>query len=183
MERSFEVLVHEYEPALRAYVVACLSQRYELADSSVVQDLVQETFLSAWTNFSRYDTTRPFAAWLRGIARNKILMHIRSVGTAVQHVRFLSPDALEAISDSFAPMTSHGHSFNDSLHALKSCLAALNQPDRYILDQTYGQHQACTTIATELGRSAEAIRKRLQRARLQLRECILGKLKMGESSV
>ncbi|GMV97818.1 MAG: sigma-70 family RNA polymerase sigma factor [Phycisphaerae bacterium] len=183
MEKSFEVLVREYEPALRAFVIACLCRRYDVVDETTASDLVQETFVAAWREFDRYDNSRPFAAWLRGIARNKILMHARSAATADQHVRFLSPEAVEAISDSFAPLTRRGDTFSECLSALRTCLAVLSGTDRRIIEDAYGRRQSCPTIADQLGQSADAVRKRLQRARLQLRECILAKLRMGEPGV
>ena len=45
-------------------------RRY-VADKDDAYDVLQESFVSAWGALSRFDTERPFEAWLRRIALNK----------------------------------------------------------------------------------------------------------------
>lgn len=65
-EELFAILVREHEPGLRAFVLSCF------ASASDADDLVQETFVEAWLHLNRYDQSRPFSAWLRGIAGNRM---------------------------------------------------------------------------------------------------------------
>jgi RNA polymerase sigma-70 factor (ECF subfamily) len=39
--------------------------------TDAVEDVIQETILSAWSNVSQFDETRSFKLWLLGIAQNK----------------------------------------------------------------------------------------------------------------
>lgn len=41
-------------------------------------DAVQETFISIYTNYSQYDTSKPLIPWVKRIAINSCLMYIRS---------------------------------------------------------------------------------------------------------
>lgn len=74
-EELFEILVREHRLALLAFVRACVYDR------GAAEDLVQETFLAAWEHLDEYDEDSPFARWLRGIARNKILAYYRAAAT------------------------------------------------------------------------------------------------------
>lgn len=64
-QRAFSVLLGRHkEPVYR------LIRRY-VGSSDDAYDLLQQTFVSAWTSLRRYDAARPFAAWVRTIALNK----------------------------------------------------------------------------------------------------------------
>ena len=58
----FEVLVREYDQMLMAYI-RCL-----IRDPGLVEDVFQETLITAWRRFEDFDSTRTLGAWLRGIA-------------------------------------------------------------------------------------------------------------------
>ncbi len=173
-EKLFEILIREHELRLRAFVRACVH------DSAIADDLAQDTFLAAWERLGAYDPELPFARWLRGIARNKILGHFRSRATETRLVHVLSPEAVDAIAEKFdALVPGRGDEFDDCLAALRECLSALGQTEHHIVERVYRDNETCGAIASQIGSTTEAVKKRLQRARLQLRDCILGKLKAG----
>jgi RNA polymerase sigma-70 factor len=171
-EDLFAVLVREHETGLLAFVRACVQPP---ADAD---DLVQDTFVTAWERLAEYDVDRPFAAWLRGIARNKIADYFRRFTAHRRHVHILSPEAVAAISDEFERLSrpARGEVFRDCFAALRQCLQSLPAAEREVVERAYRQNQTCGTIAAEVGQGVEAIKKRLQRARAALRDCILGKL-------
>ena len=171
-EDLFEILVREHEPALAAFLRSCV------LDSAAAEDLAQETFLAAWQQLDQYDENHPFANWLRGIARNKALAYYRSVASAGRRVRILDPKALAAVADQFDRLIpGRGDAPAETLAALRQCLANLSAADHEIVRRTYRDRQTCRAIADQLGHTDEAIKKRLQRARAQLRDCIISKLK------
>ena len=69
---AFGRIVREYALPLRSYLA---SQVHHLDD---VDDLAQEVFLAALGSLSTFRRGDDFGAWLRGIARNKLLVHFRS---------------------------------------------------------------------------------------------------------
>ncbi|MCZ6683739.1 MAG: sigma-70 family RNA polymerase sigma factor [Planctomycetota bacterium] len=170
-ELVFEVLVREHLPELLAFVRACIHNR------AAADDIVQESFLAAWQQFEEYDKERSFAAWLRGIAHYKILAYRRASSTANRHVCILPPERLTAVASQFAHLTpGRGPAFDDTLAALAECLAGLSEPDREIVRRIYEGEQPCRVIADQLDHTLDSVKKRLQRARARLRDCILGKL-------
>jgi len=175
MERTregiFEILVREHQPALLAFVRSCIQ------DAHTAEDLTQEAFVAAWNRLEDYDKARPFAPWLRGIARNKILEYRRSVATRLRHVSVLRPEQVDAVVGEFERLIpGRGDSINETLTALNDCLAALPARHRDLIHRVYRENQTCGTIAARLEQTIEAIKKQLQRVRAQLRDCILGKL-------
>jgi RNA polymerase sigma-70 factor len=176
MERTrqqlFAVLVHEHQPGLWAFIRACVHDR---ADAD---DIIQETFAAAWQDLAAYDVQRPFAAWLRGIARHQIADYFQRAAAQGRRMHILPPEAVSTLASEFARFNrpARGEVYRDCFAALQECLAVLSTAERQIVQRAYRQNQTCRTIAGQLGRSVEAIKKRLQRARSALRDCILSKL-------
>src|SRR5262245_65503786 len=69
---AFGGIVRNYALPLRSYL-AC--QVHHLDD---VDDLAQEVFLAALESLPTYRRGDDFGAWLRGIARNKLLVYFRT---------------------------------------------------------------------------------------------------------
>jgi RNA polymerase sigma-70 factor (ECF subfamily) len=69
---AFGQIVRDYALPLRSYLA---SQVYHLDD---VDDLAQEVFLAALENQASFRRGDDFGVWLRGIARNKLLVYFRS---------------------------------------------------------------------------------------------------------
>ena len=72
--KLFETLVREHADMLTVYL------RASLGNSPDVDDVFQETMIVAWKRLDDFDHTRPFAPWLRGIARNLVLAQRRRRG-------------------------------------------------------------------------------------------------------
>lgn len=62
---AFDLLIVRHKTALYRLV-----RRY-VGDADDAYDILQDTFISVWEALPRYDTTRPFLAWVRVIALNK----------------------------------------------------------------------------------------------------------------
>ncbi len=171
-EQLFAVLVHEHQLGLSAFVRSCVH------DPADADDIVQETFVTAWQDLAAYDLNRPFAAWLRGIARHLIGDYFQRLADQGRHVHTLPPEAVANLASEFARFNrpARGEVYRDCFAALQECLTGLPASDREIVQRAYRENQTCRTIANHLGRKVEAVKKRLQRARAALRDCILAKL-------
>jgi RNA polymerase sigma-70 factor (ECF subfamily) len=64
-EAAFATLAGRYKNWLFRFI------RCYFREESVAQDILQETFISAWRALETCDTARPLSAWLRQIALNK----------------------------------------------------------------------------------------------------------------
>ena len=70
---AFAVLVRRYTPMMRAYT------RRMLNASADVDDIVQETFVTAWQRFSELDDPAKVKSWLMRIVSRKAVDRIRAL--------------------------------------------------------------------------------------------------------
>ena len=160
----FEILVRENADSLTVFL------RAAVADHAAVDDLFQETMLIAWRKIGEYDRTRPFGAWLRGIARRLVLAHYRG---AAREVAISNEQALDHLDRRMAQVDRQpGDTLDEKIAALRDCVERLDPLYQEPLDLHYRNRRTTEWIADHLATSKDAIQKRLQRARAQLAECL-----------
>jgi RNA polymerase sigma-70 factor len=165
----FETLVREHYDSVHAFVSA------SVWDGATADDLVQETFVVAWRNLGRYDVTRPFGPWARGVAAKLLQNHRRKQGRS--RVIVCDSSILATLEESFRRLDHlRGESFEDKMDALRSCLECLSPVQRQVIAMHYEDDQPCKAIATRLGMQVEAAKKILQRARTALSHCLRRKV-------
>ena len=160
----FTVLVREHTGMLLTYI------RTMIRDEATVDDIFQETMLTAWRRFDDYDTTRPLSHWLRGIARKLILAHYSHGRERPTGCR---ESVLAAIDGRMAQIDSRsGDTWSDKVAALDRCMERLPEPLHRSVRLFYENECSTEEIAEQMQTTREAIKKRLQRARTMLAECL-----------
>lgn len=161
----FEILVREHSDMLWAYL------RSTVFDSVAAEDLYQETLVVAWRRLDDYDKSRPFGAWVRGIAGKLVLAHIRKTGR--RGMALCDGETLDALAEKFSQLEEPpATEWNDRLDALKQCMEKLPGEDQKIVARHYNGEEDCKVIAGSMGMNTETVKKRLQRARAALADCI-----------
>ena len=168
--KLFETLVREHADMLTIYL------RSSLGNISDVDDIFQETMIVAWRRLDDFDHTRPFAPWLRGIARKLVLAHSRKRAGNLCSPTVL--DQLETRLDQLA--LRHGDTWEEKLDLLHACVRSLPDHYRTVVTHRYFQQQAIQQVSDLLELSTAAVKKRLQRARSLVLECIESKLSPTE---
>lgn len=135
-------------------------------DYASIDDIIQEVASQATENFHQYDPSRPFGAWLIGIARMRIAEAYRKKGRSPI---VFSNDVMESITSTFIAAQPES---NDRLEALRECMGKLSERHRRVIDLRYSRHKSSEQIASQVGGSAEAVDAMLYRIRMALRECI-----------
>lgn len=147
--------------------------RAHTGQAATADDLFQKTMLEAWTHLERLDPDRPAGPWLRGIARN--LMNSQRRDEARQWRRL---DKLAALRlDQHFDHVDHEPQleFREVMDALLDCLEGLAPRYRGPLEHCYWGGLPIKEIAVRVGVTLEACKKRLQRGREMLRDCMTGK--------
>lgn len=161
---AFEILVRQHHRRLLGYALALCRSTTE------AEDLVQDAFLIAYRELARFDPSRDFAAWVRGIVRMKWLETHR------RRERPVDDATLAALDEGHRRLESGAaESGEDALATLRGCIARLDGALRQTVELFYLQELPCQAVAELTGVSVEAVRKRLQRAREALGGCGAGR--------
>jgi RNA polymerase sigma-70 factor (ECF subfamily) len=128
------------------------------ADRTSADDAAQEAIQQAFRALDRFDTTRPFGPWLKRIAVNSAIDHLRRA----RRLTVLEDDL-------------HGWSLGDAaeddmrLWAVADAVAALGTAKRAVVVLHYWLDFTIEEIAGALGLPVGTVASRLSRARAELR--------------
>jgi RNA polymerase sigma-70 factor (ECF subfamily) len=160
----FEILAREHADMLTAYL------RSLVWSASSVDDLFQDTMLVAWRRLADYDAAMPFGPWLRGIAQRLVLEHHRK-GRA--RPTTTDPAVLAELDRRYEDLSrAHGDTFRQRAERVMKCLARLPDHMRDAVEMVYVRGMLMAAAAQSLGSSEEAVKKRVQRGRQLLAECV-----------
>lgn len=152
------------ERGLRIYISSVVR------DPDLRDEIFQEVSMVLWDKFEKFDETRSFGAWARGIAANKMKEHWRKLK---KRPVLLTPDVLEALF----------HAYNDIEHeidyreqALKYCVNQLSDPAQSLVRLKYESLLSIREIADRVQRTVAATQKALSRIRMKLQDCVEGRI-------
>lgn len=165
--RLFEALVQEHAHGLRIFLLG-LSRRPQLADEAF-----QETLIAAWRNIDRFDQERSFGKWIRGIGRRVLMAQQRKQ----QRQLVLAEEDVVAILDERceALQRSSNLHLDEDLQRLRGCIDALPPTYKEAIQLRYQKEERGEGLAELLGTSWENVKKRLQRGRRLLQDCMHAK--------
>lgn len=163
----FSILVNENGGMLMTYL------RSMVWKQDVAEDLFQETMLVAWRKIDQCDLDRPFGPWLRGIATKLVLKH-RS--KSYREMMVCSDEVIERIQGHFAQLDHRiADTFEDKISILHECIDALPVDHKQAIQMCYMDGDSLKESADKTETTYEAMKKRLQRARTMLIECLARK--------
>lgn len=166
LERVYRDHVRMLDAYLRA--LARGARARDAVNDGVIADSLQEIFIRAFSPATRdaYDSSRPYAPYLRRIARNLFIDRLRAHGRAHEH-------SLCALLDAGEPMPVECGAIADPLLAkvLSTYLGALSPPlfdvyqQRFVLGNS--QEKACSSLGItrrRLRTDEERLKRGLRRA-------------------
>lgn len=167
-------LVRTHQAQLYRYM------RYLGADSAGAEDLVQETFLTAFqhTRPPDLEDAAAMGAWLRGVARNLFLRHCRR---ARRRREWLGEEALRRAEHVWAGEFLRGGDGFDYVEALRRCLEELSEGQRTALQLRYARSRSRAQMARVLGMTENGVKSLLRRIRALLAACVRRRLAWEEA--
>lgn len=136
-------------------------------DVHTSEDIAQETFLSAWQRIGQLGNPQSFLPWLRQVARNRAIDHVRA-----QRYRETPVDPLDTLA-AVAASPQHGPAeqfvTDEDARQLAEALDEIPETSRDVLLLYYREGEDTREVAALLGITEAAVRKRLQRGRDSLR--------------
>ncbi len=157
---EFLPLFLEHQVGVRAFIGSLVRDRHAR------DDLFQEVALALWNEFPRYDRSRSFGAWARGIAANKVLQRWHRDNRLP--VPF-PPETIQALLDAYE-RSEQGESLR--AEALEQCLQQLPEKSRQLLALRYERSLKLGEIAQRLHTTLDAVHKALSRVRERLQQCV-----------
>ena len=157
-----ELFISLYEAdrnRLYAYIFSLLGNSY------AADDIFQETSLTLWKEFSKFQPGTSFSKWANGIAFNRIRTYRRknkkySLGFSDSMLESLSQTEEEVPDD------------EDKWSLLQECRSKLPEHFRKLYEDFYVKNLKAQEVADESGRSIFAIRKAIHKLRKKLFACI-----------
>jgi RNA polymerase sigma-70 factor (ECF subfamily) len=162
MDRSrFSELIRDHHQPLLAYA------RVLAGHPERARELVQDAFVAAWQTIGKFDVTRDFGSWLRGIVRNKWREDCRKHRREVP----LSDAELAGLEDAVRTWSaSDGEA--GLLDRLANCRSKLPDTLSQAVHAYYDEDRDGEGAAASLDIPPATFRKRLERARAALRQCL-----------
>jgi RNA polymerase sigma-70 factor (ECF subfamily) len=162
-ETGYRALMERYRDTVYRFV------RAQIDDGDAAFDIVQECFISAFTNLNRYDSTRPFRAWIIRIALNKCRdwrrrRIVRSFFTRARPIE----DGFDIADE--APGADAKLAARSDLRRARIAIDRLPENLRAILLLRAVEGLSQTEVAGILGVSEKAVETRLYRARVKMTE-------------
>ena len=158
---AFAILAKEHHRNILAYARALTKE------SHISRDIVQDAFVAAWKNLGTFDVTRDFGSWMRGIVRNKwresLRKNSRQIALDEETLGCLEADAREW--DGFRDQ-------GGVFVKLEGCLKKLPETLSEAVQAFYYEGHSGEEAAEALDLNNATLRKRLERARTGLRECL-----------
>ena len=159
--KAFEILVNEHHRRVMAYALSLVH------NPTIAEDLVQDAFVTAYKKLSLFDPEKNFGAWVRGILRLRYLEWTRQNREVPVEQDFLNRLELE-----HQELDTCEEEPGDAVLALKGCLKKLPDSMDDIVSAFYYKKQSGAEIADHLKLNEATVRKRLQRARSWLKNCV-----------
>ncbi len=167
---AFAVIVDQYSPAIYRLALRMLGNPQE------AEDVMQETFMNAYRAIDKFEGRSQISTWLYRIASNQALMRIRK-----KNPDFVSMDEPVTESDEWEPVVQlrdwcclpeTEFMSSEAMAQLDAAIEDLSPALRATFVLRDLQSLSTRETAEILGISESAVKTRLLRARLQLRESL-----------
>ncbi|GDY13782.1 RNA polymerase sigma factor [Planctomycetota bacterium] len=159
---AFSAIVVQTEVLVRRFIAA------RATSLSQVDEVLQETYVTAWIRISSYRLSGTLLAWLKGIARNLQRQEWERCRAAAA----TDPECIDGL---IAPEPERDLDADVSTamrRRLRSCLETLSIQLRDLIQRRYQGGQSMTDLGATLACPAATVATRLFRAREHLRACI-----------
>lgn len=164
--RAFEAIVSRYQALVCAITYSAVGHR------DISEELAQETFVQAWKQIGKLKEADKFRPWLCSIARSIVCNHFR----AQKRTPVVQFDMADLPTDKGKPTPPETLIRKEEEEMVHTALMQIPREYREPLVLFYRQDHSITQVAEIMGLTEAAVRTRLHRGRLMLREQIESKI-------
>lgn len=152
--------------ANRTVLLACV--RAIVRDPHLAEDTLSDVTMEIVRNWSKYDTSRPFSPWARGVARRVALANLRKSGRLVAT---LDEEVIELLG---AELDARGGEslFEQYKDRLNACLSKLSDKARRLVMARYFEEKSYDELSVSENRSNGALYVAFTRIHQSLAKCL-----------
>lgn len=165
---AFTALVRLHQRSVRAFIAR------SVRPADVADDLAQDVFLSAYRSLDQFQGDGALLAWLLGIARHKVLTHLRSQARRQRRETLHLATALAEWRAHWVEDDSPEWEAAALQTRLRECIDRLAPTSRQVIEEHYFQNCSAEAIGARLGKSGGSVRMLLLRIRQALATCLRG---------
>jgi RNA polymerase sigma-70 factor, ECF subfamily len=176
---AFETLVGRYERKIFR-LAQNITQNKEDAE-----DVMQEAFLKSYQHLGEFQGNSRFYTWLVRIAVNQALMKLRKRRpnqVSLDEEVDTGEDTMPREVEDWGPSPEERYKQSELGQILNSTIAELEPPFRIVFQLRDIEELSTEETAEALGLSVPAVKSRLLRARLKLRQKLNRYFRQGENS-
>lgn len=158
---AFAYLYDNYAGAMNGVITNLVS------DTTLAEDILQESFLKIWNNFGQYDPSKGrLFTWMLNITRNLTIDTLRSKGYKKQQKISADENSVSMYADG-----SYGKESFDAL-GIKKYLGNLKPDQRAVIELAYFNGFTQEEIAGTLDIPLGTVKTRVRTALLELRKLL-----------
>jgi RNA polymerase sigma-70 factor (ECF subfamily) len=149
-----------------------------LGERAATENLVQQTFMTAYQRLDRFERGRDLGLWLKAIARNLVREELRRSSRETRRMGHYR-DYLMALCDDPSRAAERENRFRATVEA---CRQLLPPPALRAIELRYDEAMNIDQVAAALGRTPAATRQLLFRSREALRLCVRKRIRVDEEA-
>jgi len=142
--------------------------RRMIENAETADEIMVDTMYEVWKTAGRFRGDSRVTTWILGIARNKVLMSIRSRPSAPHD----DIDDFAEILDSNVPDPSASLAEKQTRELIQRCMQRLSDKHRECVHLTHFEDMSMPEVAAVLGIPEGTVKSRLSHARAQLAACV-----------
>jgi len=164
----FEVLATQHEPMLLAYLASLVG------DYALAEDVAQQALIIAYRKIHTLKNPAAFPSWLRGIARLEGLAALRRRGREVP----VTPEVIQQMDEAYRRFEGEDptETWEERFLLVEECFAHLPDALQTVCRLHYFENHRAWQIAASMGVNLNTVLKRLERARLAIRDCVASRM-------
>lgn len=163
----FASFIRQYQARLRSFI------RGMGVATHAVDDIAQETFLTAYKKLDEFDHEKDFGNWLYGIARNIMRNELRK---DARQSRIMDEKLSHYLLDEFELEYESSDQTGNEIAALQECIKELPDKSKTLINKKYSEEWKTPSLIAHFSMSDTAIRLALMRIRRKLKTCMLYRL-------
>ena len=166
-EERYAEIVREFQGRIRAFIAAYCPDRNQ------VDEVAQSTFVWAYGHLDQYRSGTRFYAWLKAIARKKLLAELEvQKREAENRQKYL--DYLQAVHSNNRLSSEPDNPKEDLAAALRKCIEKIPSSSRSLVKRRYEEQESISVISKALNKTENVVKVMLFRVRQMLKKCVEG---------